>query len=238
MAARYCSQRLGNWCVTERWFQEMMAGFVYLYLLRGRIKHDREAGCVYHELLDAALAKRINCVQVRSPVRWQTGHAVIRMDNLNYRICELVDGGWEALPEMDYHPDDWYYFTYGKISADSYLRFLEEFDAVVPEIMEAGSRLYMETMQDEKSDAILISLVENLMEEHLDKAGIAYEYQFTEDAVVVRMRLQGKICIRARIPAGDVSARIAELPSLLADPEEGMRKYGRNFRYEKYRIRY
>lgn len=220
------------------WYCEMMTGYVFMYLIKARIRHDRGQGCSYDKVMNLAKSYNLSVHPYTKTNPWSYNEFSIKMENMAYQISER-DDSWTAFPILSVYPHDYYYgFAVGYISADSFLRFLSEFDSVISEINRAATALHLEMAKKRTSESILLSTIQLLMEEHLEEAGISYEYQLRDDGVVIWMPLRKKICIRTRIPAQDIGSRIPELPSLFANPDKGMEKYGKDFRYERYRIRF
>ena len=82
-------------------------------------------------------------------------------------------------------------------------------------------------------EEILHTAIGVLAREVLGGAGIRHSFELLAGAVVFTIPLGGRTALRVRMPADGYAARIRELPNLVANPEEGMARYGNDFRYVK-----
>ena len=103
----------------------------------------------------------------------------------------------------------------------------------MPAIYEAADRLDLAIARERTVDVILEHSLDAVLASTLDAAGIRYSWEYRNEDLIFRFPVQGHAGIRVRIPVAEFAARIRKLPELLADPGEGIPRYGKDFRYER-----
>ena len=216
-----------------RWFRNHMVALVFGYLLRGREKRDGTKRDVpFRDLLQAARDEQMNLDFVQRPSKYLYDKFVAHPGHLDYVVEEYPDGGSGCKLRMT---------VFGKIAfsrrirpePDSFIRFLKEFDETVPVIHAAAEEVRLEVNRRLAAEEILRTAVGVLAREVLGSAGIRHSFKLLAGAVVFTIPLGGRTALRVRMPADSYAARIRELPHLVANPEEGMARYGNDFRYVK-----
>ncbi len=218
--------------LSRTWFRDMMTDEVFGYLLQGRIRHDAHLEpCTFQELW-GALRDTDMRYEFQPGGRWLSDQFAVRLPNLEYWVWERGEGAWHAEPLVK-NSRRVHIPRSVRLPAESFLRFLEEFDEAVPVIHDAADRLDLAIARERTADVILEHSLEAVLSSTLDAAGIRYSREYRNEDIIFRFPVQGHAGIRVRIPVTEFAARIRELPELLADPDEGIRRYGTDFRYER-----
>ena len=226
-----------TWSLPQGWFQDMMIQEVFGFLLRGRIKYDtyrRPASFdeLWSDVLHADMAVEYND---HGGTGFLFEEFRISLQNLTYVVEECSNQKWSIEPDLGsythYFPG-YHYISRVRLSSDSVLRFLHEFDGIVPMINTAAGCLFDEMAKNNLINTIMETSLD-VLEGSLDAAGIRYCCELRAKDIVIRCKICGHTGIRTRIPAEQYVSRIQELPCLISNPEEGIRKYGKDFRYER-----
>lgn len=232
-AVRRQAEALQNtWELPITWFQDIMVSEVFGYLLKGRMKHDAyQKPCSFNALWNDVLDAGHNAF-FNDNGRYSFNDFYVTLSNIKYHIEEGPELRWYAVPVTSN------IFTINipgpvRLSSESFIRFMEEFDQVVPMIHAEAEILHSEVAKKEYTDNILLTSLESLVDEALRETDITYSYELKNSDIIFRFWLQGHTGLRVRIPSEQYATRIMELPSLLKKPEEGIKKYGKDFRYER-----
>lgn len=221
-----------TWDLPITWFQDMMISEVFGYLLRGRIKHDRyQKPCSFNGLWNDVLDAKLSVSFVDNG-KYMYNEFYVSMDNISYHIEERNEQGWHAEPSLN-NTSRLNIPSRARLSSESFIRFIDEFNMVVPMIRAEAEDLHAEVAKREFTDTILLMSIESVITDALRDTEIPFSYELKNGGVVFRFRLKGHTGLRVRIPAEEYTSRILELPALLNNPEEGMREYGKDFRYER-----
>ncbi len=211
------------------WFEDMISLKVFDYLLKGRIKHDSYQKPDTFGALLCNLEKsnlEFSCMRRKNTL----GEIMVYMHNINYRITD-----WSQVfcVELDLNNVHRGFPHRARLSSESIIRFMREFDRVVPLIHQEAKALHIELAKQKLSNSILSQSLTSIINEALGTIGIPFYYELKNGGIVFRFFLRGHTGLRVRIPADQYATRILELPMLLKNPEVGIRKYGKNFRYER-----
>ena len=222
---------------SQAYYDEAMIHYLFGALLNGRESHDKAAPCSYYRVKAAAENDRNTSMVVYGAFpKFFYEQFDVTKPNLTYEIHCTVGDSWYAHPDT---PSDAQFYNLPphtlRVSPESFLSFLGEFDALVPAIRQAAADLRTELLATRLSGDIRHITADSLIGGHLTPKGIGVQVSYLNDDIILRHRLSGRMTVRVRIPFKDAHARIPELPDLFSHPEEGMRRYGRDFRLEKAR---
>ena len=221
-----------TWPLSRMWFRDIMTDEVFGYLLQGRIRHDAHLKpCTFQELWSALRHTEMN-YEFRPGGSYLADEFSVHLDNLEYVVWERTGGSWHAEPVVS-NSTRIHIPASVRLTAESFLRFLEEFEEAVPFIYKAADDLDTAVARERTVDVILENSLEAVLADTFDAVGIRYTWEYRNEDLIFRFPVQGHSGIRVRIPVTEFAARIQELPALLADPEEGIRRYGKDFRYER-----
>ena len=223
-----------TWPLSRMWFRDMMVSEVFGSLLKGRILHDAHLKSDSFQEVWSALRYTDIPYEYRAGGRFLSDEFFVRLENMEYAVWERVSGSWHAEPMVG-NQRRIHIPSSVRLGAESFLRFLREFDAVVPAIHAAADGLDADVARERTANVILERSLEAVLSSTLDAAGIRYSWEYRNEDLIFRFPVQGRTGIRVRIPVAEFAVRIGELPVLLADPEEGKRRYGKDFRYERLR---
>ena len=232
-AVRRQAEGLQNtWELPITWFQDFMVSEVFGYLLKGRMKHDSyQKPCSFNALWNDVLDAGHNAL-FNDKGKYFFNDFYVTLSNIKYHIEEWPENGWHAEPAISNISRN-NIPGYVRLSSESFIRFMEEFDQVIPMIHAEAEILHSEVAKKEYTDNILLSSLESIVDEALRETDITYSYELKNSDIIFRFWLQGHTGLRVRIPSEQYATRIMELPTLLKNPEEGIKKYGKDFRYER-----
>lgn len=222
-----------TWDLSLNWFRDSMIAEVFGYLLKGRIKHDAaQKPDTFYSLWSDVEQSKIVATFVDHGSKFLFNEFNVSMNNINYIIEERPDHEWHARPaalniSLRSIP------SRVRLSSDSFIRFMEEFNSIVPLINDEAADLHKELSKKEITENIFLLSLESFVDDTLSSIDIPYSYELKNDGLVFRFWLRGHTGLRVRIPIEQYASRIKELPELVVNPEKGIIKYGKDFRYER-----
>lgn len=230
---KQAEELLSTWDLHITWFQDMMVAEVFGYLLKGRMKHDTyQKPCTFDELWDDVHKSKLVALYIDHGSKFLFNEFDVTMDNIGYHVEEWAEHRWHAEPSL-HNINRQNLPGRIRLSSESFIRFMEEFNQVVPMIHSEATDLHVEVAKREFTDSILLQSLESIINDVLGNIDIPFSYELKNNGIVFRFWLRGHTGLRIRIPAEQYASRIIELPELLINPDAGIKRYGKDFRYER-----
>lgn len=218
---------------------DVLSWYLFFSLMKGRIDFDKTArSCSYTELKQADFPNNFICLYYGPPPKYFLDSFTIETPNYSFQVHESYDNLWYVYPKT---PQCFSLISHWdcpfpvRLTADSFARFLAEFDTLAPEIRTEAENLRFLINSGKDCDTIIRTAVSTLIDSNLKQVVKKIKVRYLNDDVILKIPLSGHTRLRIRIPISDIGSRIAEIPKLLGNLDEGFRKYGIDFRLEWFR---
>ena len=222
-----------TWDLSVNWFRDMLVAEVFGYLLKGRIKHDAyQKPDKFNGLWSDVERSNIAATFVDHGSKYLFNEFDVSMEHINYIIEERPNHEWYAEPAV-LNISRRNIPSRVRLSSDSFIRFMREFNSVVPLINDEAADLHTEFSKKGITESILLLSLDSIVHDTLGNVDFPHSYELKNDGVIFRFWLCGHTGLRVRIPIEQYASRIKELPELVMNPDKGIIKYGRDFRYER-----